>query len=161
AAGRCIEEYVDLVPMEPNYRIHFASGEWFDASRDLAKLGAQLDRIEPGAGARVPAFLKDAGYKDRVARERFVGRNFRHLFEFVTPRNLYELVKTDALANLFRRAARYFHDEHLRLAFTFQTMYLGISPLDAPAIYALLPYSELAEGIWYPRGGIYRLVEAM
>src|SRR5204863_8563582 len=48
-----------------------------------------------------------------------------------------------------------------RLAFTFQTMYLGISPLDAPAIYALLPYTELTEGIWYPRGGIYRLVEAL
>jgi phytoene desaturase len=40
-------------------------------------------------------------------------------------------------------------------------MYLGISPLDAPAIYALLPYTELVEGIWYPQGGIYRLIEAM
>jgi phytoene desaturase len=40
-------------------------------------------------------------------------------------------------------------------------MYLGISPLDAPAIYALLPYTELIEGIWYPEGGVYRLIEAM
>jgi phytoene dehydrogenase-like protein len=76
--------------------------------RDLEKLSAQLDRIEPGAGERLPAFLENAGYKYRVARERFVGRSFRHLFEFVTPRNLFYLLKTEALANRFRRAARYF-----------------------------------------------------
>lgn len=161
SAGRRVEEYLDLMPMEPNYRVHFADGAWFEASRELARMAPQLDQIEPGAGGRVAAFLDDAGYKYRIARQRFVGRNFRHLFEFLTPANLVYLIRTGALANLFRTTRRYFRDERLRLAFTFQTMYLGISPLDAPAIYALLPYTELVEGIWYPRGGIYRLVEAM
>ena len=161
AAGRRLEDYVDLLPMEPNYRVHFADGDWFDASRDLARMAPLVDRIERGAGARIPAFLEDAGYKYRIARERFVGRNFLHPLQFITPANLYYLLRTGALANLFRATRRYFRDERLRLAFTFQTMYLGISPLDAPAIYALLPYTELVEGIWYPRGGVYRLIEAM
>lgn len=161
AAGRRLEDYVDLIPMEPNYRVHFANGEWYEASRDIERMAGQVDRIEPGAGGRIAAFLTDAGYKYRIAREKFVGRNFLHPFQFITPANLYYLLRTEALANLFRRAGRYFKDERLRLSFTFQTMYLGISPLDAPAIYALLPYTELVEGIWYPRGGIYRLIEAM
>lgn len=161
SVGRRIDDYVELTAVEPNYRIHLPGGVSFEATRDLARLARQVDAIEPGAGGRVQAFLDDAGYKYRVAREQFVGRNFRHLGEFATPGNLRELVKTGALANLFRRTGRYFKDERLRLAFTFQTMYLGISPLDAPAIYALLPYTELVEGIWYPRGGIYRLIEAM
>lgn len=161
SVGRSIDDYVELTAVEPNYRIHLPGDVSFEATRDLRRLAQQVDAIEPGAGGRIGAFLDDAGYKYRVAREKFVGRNFRHLGEFVTLDNLRELVRTGALANLFRRTGRYFKDERLRLAFTFQTMYLGISPLDAPAIYALLPYTELVEGIWYPRGGIYRLIEAM
>jgi phytoene desaturase len=161
AADRRMEDYVTLRRLDPNYRVHLGDGRWFDASGDLARTAEEINAIEPGAGDRIPAFLADAGYKYRVARDTFVGRNFRHLFEFITPRNLYYLLRTEALANLFRMTRRYFRDERLRLAFTFQSMYLGISPLDAPAIYALLPYTELVEGIWYPEGGIYRLIEAM
>ena len=161
AAGRRIEDYVTFLPMDPNYRVHLGDGRWFDASRNLARMASSVNQIEQGAGTRIAVFLKDAGYKYRIAREKFVGRNFLHLFQFLTPANLYYLLRTEALANLFRTAGRYFRDEHLRLAFTFQTMYLGISPLNAPAIYALLPYTELAEGIWYPAGGVYRLIEAM
>lgn len=161
SAGRKLEDYVKLLPMEPNYRVHFADGAWFDASRDLGRMARQVDAIEPGAGSRIEPFLRNAAYKYRIARRQFVGRNFRHLFQFLTLTNLYYLVRTGALANLFRTTRRYFRDERLRLAFTFQTMYLGISPLDAPAIYALLPYTELVEGIWYPEGGIYRFIEAM
>lgn len=159
--GRRIEDYVELIPMEPNYRVRFANGQQYDATRDIARMAAMVDQIEPGAGGRIQAFLDDAAFKYQVARSDFVGRNFLHLFQFVTPRNLYLLLKTEALANLFRRSTRFFQDERLRLSFTFQTMYLGISPLDAPAIYALLPYTELVEGIWYPRGGIYCLIDAL
>jgi phytoene desaturase len=66
--------------MEPNYRVHLAAGDSFDASRDLTRMAAEVDRIEAGAGARIPAFLEDAAYKYRVAREKFVGRNFLHPF---------------------------------------------------------------------------------
>lgn len=161
AAGRRLSDYLDLIKVEPNYRIHFAGGVSFDASSDLAAMGRAIDKIEPGAGQRLPAFIRDAGYKYRIARERFIGRNFTNPFQFATPRNLVELIRTGALRDLFGQAGRFFDDERLRLAFTFQTMYLGISPLRAPAIYALLPYTELAEGIWFPRGGIYELIVAM
>jgi phytoene desaturase len=161
SAGRELSEYVDLVQVRPNYRITFGDGVAFDASTDLSALAQALDRIEPGADRRLRPFLRDAGYKYRIARERFISRNFLTGAQFATPRNLVELFRTGALRNLFRYAGRFFHDERLRLAFTFQTMYLGISPLSAPAIYALLPYTELAEGIWYPRGGVYELMLAM
>jgi phytoene desaturase len=161
AAGRRIEDYVEIAPVSPNYRVTFEDGTSFEATTDRQAMAAALDRIEPGAGQRLAGFLADAGYKYHVARERFISRNFIRPTDFITPRNLVELIRTGALRNLFRHAGRFFRDERLRLALTFQTMYLGISPLDAPAIYALLPYTELAEGIWYPRGGIYALIDAM
>jgi phytoene desaturase len=90
-----------------------------------------------------------------------VERNFLHMGQFLSPGNLPRLLDTGALRRLGGHAARYFKDPRLQIAFTFQSMYLGLAPRDAPAVYALLPYTELAEGIWYPRGGMYRIVVAL
>lgn len=161
SVGRRLEDYLDLVRVRPNYRITFGDGTVLEVSDDRAAMIAQLERIEPGAGQRYGHFLNDAGFKYRVARRQFVERNFRHLFEFITPANLYYLFKTNTLHRLFPFSRRFFRDERLRIAFSFQTMYLGISPYDAPAVYSLLPYTEIAEGIWFPRGGMYQIVRAL
>ena len=49
----------------------------------------------------------------------------------------------------------------LKTAFTFQDVYMGLSPFDAPATFSLMPYTELAHGVWYPKGGMYRVVKAL
>jgi phytoene dehydrogenase-like protein len=61
----------------------------------------------------------------------------------------------------YRNTSRFFKDERLKAAFTFQNMYLGLSPYDAPATYSLLQYTELAEGVWYPMGGMYAGIQAL
>ncbi|MCS6801818.1 MAG: phytoene desaturase family protein [Chloroflexota bacterium] len=160
-AGRTLDDYVELVRLEPNYRIHFADGTHLDLTANLAAQIEELARFTDRPGERLLGYLADAAYKYRVARERFVERNFFSFAEFATVPNLVEVLKTNSLGSLYDHVGRYFDDERLKLAFTFQTMYLGISPHDAPAIYALLPYTELAEGIWYARGGMYRVVEAL
>jgi phytoene desaturase (3,4-didehydrolycopene-forming) len=81
--------------------------------------------------------------------------------------------------SVYTRAAKYFKSERLRRVFTFASMYLGVSPLfcfgltaeltmlvemspyDAPGTYSLLQYTELAEGIWYPRGGFHKIPETL
>jgi len=55
----------------------------------------------------------------------------------------------------------YFKHPHLKAAFTFQDMYLGLSPFDAPSTYSLLQYMELVDGVWYPFGGMYRIIESL
>lgn len=160
-AGARLEDYVDMVRMSPNYRISFDDGPSLTMTPDLEALSAEIEAIEPGSGARLHAFLEQAGLNYRFSRDYFVERNFHSLREFLTPKHLQLLIKTRALRRLFDEAGTYFKDERLRLAFTFQTMYLGGPPTEAMAIYSLLPYTELVDGIWYPKGGIYRLVEAM
>jgi phytoene desaturase len=161
SAGRDLDDYVELVRLEPNYRVHFADGSHLDLTANLAAQIEELARFTDRPAERLLGYLGDAAYKYRIARERFVERNFFSLGEFATLPNLVEVLKTGSLGSLYDHVGRFFDDERLKLAFTFQTMYLGISPHDAPAIYALLPYTELAEGIWYARGGMYRIVEAM
>src|SRR5207342_1781615 len=57
--------------------------------------------------------------------------------------------------------ARYFRDERLQRIFSFQALYAGVSPARALAIYAVISYMDLVEGVWYPVGGMNALPTAM
>jgi phytoene desaturase len=63
--------------------------------------------------------------------------------------------------NHYRNMSAYFDDPRLRAAFTFQDVYMGLSPFEAPATFSMMPYTELAHGVWYPKGGMYSIVEAL
>ena len=65
------------------------------------------------------------------------------------------------LQNLAKKVERTFEDERLRMLFSFQTMYLGLSPYDAPWVYSTLAYMEYGEGIWYPQGGLPAVTDAI
>lgn len=161
-AGDDFDRRVSMVKMEPNYRAQFADGSTLDMSSDLARMVPQLEAIEPGVAPRYYAFLRDAGLKYRYGRHEFVEKNFLKATDFFTLRNLGLLGTLGATTKLYTHVSRYFRDPRLRQVFSMQTMYLGISPFEAPAVYTLLPYTELAQdGLWFTRGGTYALPRAM
>jgi phytoene desaturase len=161
AAGRRVEDYLTLERCDPNYRIHFRDGSALTVTSDLERMARELERFEPGSFPRYLAFLARGHVQYRTSLDRFVGRNFDHLGQFLTPASLRGIVAVRAHRRMYPEVARYFRDDRLRAALTFQTMYLGISPYRSPAVYGLLPYTELAGGIWYPRGGLHALPLAL
>src|SRR5215203_1843200 len=162
SAGRDLDDYVKLMPLDANYRVTFGDGDALTIRRTLPELIKELERIEPGVTPRFYRFLEDACHKYRLGRSEFVERDFEKAKDFFGVRNLRLLLKTRAVNNYYRRVSKYFDSDKLRQAFSLQTMYLGLSPFEAPAVYSLLPYTELAEdGLWFPEGGMYSLVEAM
>lgn len=161
ACGRRLADYLDLVRCDPNYRIHFRDGSAVTFTTELTQMAQELEGIEPGSFARYLEFLALGQVQYRTSLERFVGRNFDHLGQFLTPANLREVLRVRAHRFMYPEVSRRFRDPRLRAALSFQTMYLGISPFEAPAVYGLLPFAELAIGIWYPRGGMYRIALAL
>jgi phytoene desaturase len=162
AAGRDLDDYVRLIPLDGQYRVTFGDGDSLTVRRTLPELIKELERIEPGVTPRFYRFLEDACRKYRIGRSEFVERDFEGARDFFGLRNLKLLFRTRALNNYYRSVSRFFRTEKLRQAFSLQTMYLGLSPFEAPAVYSLLPYTELAEdGLWFPEGGMYSLIEAM
>jgi phytoene desaturase len=161
-AGRELEDYVRLTPITSNYRVNFGDGDVLRIHRALPELIKELERIEPGVTPRFYRFLADSCLRYRLGRSEFVERDFETAKSFFGLRNLNLLLKTKAVSNYYESVASYFETDKLRQAFSLQTMYLGLSPFEAPAVYTLLPYTELAEdGLWFPEGGMYSLVEAM
>jgi phytoene desaturase len=161
ALGEKMSDHLDLRRIDPTYKVHFDDGLRLELTSDIGAMQAQLDRVDPTAFSGFLNYLAEGNRHYKMSIEKFVGRNFRNLFEYFSPANLPLLFKLKALQKHYANAGRYFKDGRLKAAFTFQNMYLGLSPYDAPATYSLLQYTELAEGVWYPMGGMYAAIQAL
>ena len=159
--GRALGAYLDLVQLEPNYRVHYPDGRTLDVTSRLNAMLEQVERIEPGAGPQLLRFLAATSQLYRIGLDGFVDRNVHHRRDFLSLRNALLLVRGGAMRRLERLVAGFFRSEALRHTFSFQSLYLGLSPFEAPAIYGLLPYTEIAGGLYFPRGGMHALPRAL
>lgn len=161
ALGERMADQLELRRVDPTYHIRFADGADLALTNDLNSMQTQLEAAEPGSFGAMLRYLVEGHDAYHLAMGRLVGRNFLNLGEYFSPRNMPLLVKLKPLVKHYDNVSRYFRDPHLRAAFSFQNMYLGLSPFDAPATYTLLQYTELADGVWFPKGGIYRVIESL
>jgi len=161
SVGRRMSDYLELTQCAPNYRIHFRDQKALTFSTDLVQMQRELEGVEPGSFQKYLKFLALGEDQYRTSLESFVGRNFDSPAEMFTPSNLKKVLRIKAHRTMYPEVSRYFRNEGLRAALTFQTMYLGISPFESPAVYGLLPYTELAVGIWFPKGGMFAVPRAL
>ena len=159
ALGKKVQDRLDLRRIDPTYRIRWNDGSELGLTANLIDLQAQLEAIEPGSFGGLLNYLAEGSRHYHVSLEKFIGRNFLNIFEYLNIRNLPLIFSAKALVKHYPNASRYFSNPRLRAAFTFQDMYLGVSPFDALATYSLLQYTELADGVWYPIGGMYRIIQ--
>ncbi len=157
--GRRLEDYLTLVQVDPCYRIHFPDGTSHDRSSVINRLIEECEVLEPGCGPNLLAYLARTSemYRDGL---RFIGRNMHRPAAMLDLANL-GILTSGALGDLQKMIRRYFRDERMQQSFSFQTLYLGLSPYESLAIYSLLPYVEVAGGIFYPMGGMFQLALAL
>lgn len=161
SVGRRLEDYLTLVRCDPNYRVTFRDGSTITLTSELTRMRDELERLEPGSFEPYLRFLAKGRDRHDTSLERFVGKHFDSLAQFLTPSNLPHIFRIGAHQTLFSQVSKSFSDERLRQTMSFQTMYLGVSPYEAPAVFSLLPYTELAVGIWYPIGGMGAIPRAL
>ena len=156
-----LRERLELRAVDPSYRLVFDDGDELSLTTDMKSLRDQLEAIEAGSFDGLQRYLQDGAQHYRIVAERMVSREFRHPFDYLRVGALGQLARGNLLANHYRRMSAYFDAPRLKSAFTFQDLYVGLSPFDAPAILSLLSYTELAHGVWYPADGMYSIVEAL
>jgi phytoene desaturase len=159
--GERMEDYLELKRVDPTYRIHFDDGSSLDLTSNLNSMQSQLEQIEPGSFRAFLKYMCEGIKHNHLAVEGIAGQNFDSIFDYFRPSNLSKFIRLKATTKHYTNIGRYFKDPRLKAAFTFQDMYLGISPFDAPATYSLLQSTELTDGVWYPKGGLYRIIEAL
>jgi len=159
--GRCREDYLELLPIDPAYRITFNNGKTFDFSRDLKVLEKELLKFGKEEVAGFYRFLIEAGESFRFSMPNFINRPANDLSRLVRPKVLSFLFESKPWRSVYDVVAQYVKSPELRMAFSFQTLYLGISPLECTSIYTILPYIDLVHGIFYPKGGMHQIPLAL
>ncbi|GME65441.1 phytoene dehydrogenase [Neofusicoccum parvum] len=155
-------EGVHLLKCEPNYNLWFGDGHSFELSTDLARMKREIEKWEGKDGfERYLRFLQEAHRHYELSVTHVLKRNFTTLLSMARWSFLKHLLELHPFESIYSRASKYFWTERLRRVFTFGSMYMGMSPFDAPGTYSLLQYTELAEGIWYPEGGFHKVVDAL
>ncbi|MBS1788789.1 MAG: phytoene desaturase [Acidobacteria bacterium] len=160
-AGRNFHEYVQLLPVEPSVGFQWPDGTRFTLSSNLPDLLEACEGVEPGVRPSVLAFLRDAEIKYRTAFDKLVNRNADNPLTWLSACSLNELRHLSVWRSLDSELRRFFRSRYLREAFGAYGMYLGGSPYDLPGLFSILPYGELAYGLWLPKGGIYSLVSGI
>ncbi|KAH9828098.1 Phytoene dehydrogenase [Teratosphaeria destructans] len=156
------KEGIELRKCEPNYRIWFHDGQQVELSSDLAVMKREIERWEGREGfERYTSWLGESGRHYELSVEHVLLQNFESLKSMLRWGFLSRVLILHPFESIWTRASKYFWSERLRRVFTFGSMYMGMSPFDAPGTYSLLQYTELAEGIWYPVGGFWRIVEGL
>jgi phytoene desaturase len=161
ALGVSMHERLALRRVDPTYHLVFDDGSRLALTSDMARLRDQLESVEAGSFQGLRRYLKEGERHYRLVLENLVERDFRRVTDFFNIRNAPLLFQLKPLVNHYRNMSYYFGEPRLKSAFTFQDMYMGLSPFEAPATYSLMPYSELAHGVWYPQGGMYRVAETL
>ncbi|PHH82736.1 hypothetical protein CDD82_4992 [Ophiocordyceps australis] len=156
------QEKIHLVKCEPNYRIWFADNTSFENSTNLDRMRLQIEPLEGKNGfQRFLAFMKEAGQHYDLSMAHILSRNFANYASMLHSKLLASIVQMHISESVYSRASRYFSSDKLRRVFTFNSMYLGMSPYEALGTYSLLQYTELAHGIAYPIGGFQKVLDAL
>lgn len=157
--GRRVSDYLTLLPVEPMYRlVHGAHS--IDVHSDTSRMRSELAAKYPGEESGLARFL-DRERRRLAALYPCLQGDYPTLRSLLQPAVVRALPHVNLHRSLFDTVGRYFRSDFLRLAFSFQSAYLGMSPWDCPGGFAIIPYVEHAYGIHHVRGGIGQLCRAM
>ncbi len=159
--GTSVAEQLVLERVDPTYRLVFNEGSQLALTSDARAMKPQLETFERGSFENLQRYLREGKRHYQLVLERLVNRSCRNASDLFSVQSLELIYRVKPLVNHYRNMASYFADPRLKAAFTFQDIYMGLSPFDAPATFSMMPYTELAHGVWYPRGGMYSVVERL
>jgi len=151
----------DIRSLDDSYRIYFDDKEVLTFSTDENKMRMQLERIEPGSFQQSQKYVKKGYEIFQIGISRLLERNFDHLFQFANFKNIGLLIKLKTYISNYRYVKKYFRHPHLRMAYSFQNIYVGQSPFHSPALFSMVPAAELKEGTFSPEGGMFAIVQKL
>lgn len=158
-SGHAMSEDVELIAVNPFYRLNWADGTNFDYTNDDTVLRQEIAKLDPGDIAGYARFLE---YSRGVYEEGYVKLGSKAFLDFASMiKAAPALVKYQAWRSVYSIVSGFVKNEKLRQALSFHTLLVGGDPMKTSSIYALIHKLERDGGVWFAKGGTNRLVAGM
>ena len=159
-SGLRIEDYVKLVRLPENTRVHFWDGTHLDTHWDQKKMRAEIERLNPALGAKYDAWFERSRAKYQVAYGTFMAHPADSL-AYYNPFRLLPAAKFKPWQTLYSHLNETFHDDRISYAFSYPSKYLGLHPTTCSSVFSIIPFLELEFGVWHVLGGFRALAQGM
>ncbi len=159
ACARNSSDYLNFTLLDPMYQLDFRD-RTIQISSNKEKMKAELRRAFPGAENGLDKFYS----RERKRYEKIIPnlyKEYSSLLAFLSPKVLSAIPTFFSGGSIYDNLGNYFKEEKLRVCFTFQSKYLGMSPWECPAAFTIIPFIEHEFGIYHVEGGLNKISEAM
>jgi phytoene desaturase len=159
--GKSTSDYYQLERLNPSYRIYYGANDYLDIPAPMEELMALFERLEPGSASNLQKFLEEARFKYETGIKKLVYKPGLSITELLDRQVLAGLLRLQVFTSLSAHVRKYFKHPRLIQLLEFPVIFLGATPQQTPALYSLMNYADMVLGTWYPKGGMYKIVEAM
>lgn len=157
--GRNIHDYVELIDLNPMYQLIFHDKK-INMTRDRDEMIRQINKLFPGNEGGFQKYMHETNRKLETLAP-VLQSSMNRYTDLLQPKVLKALGELEIGKSLIDTLSRYYKQEELQLAFTFQAKYLGMSPWESPGAFSILSYIEHAYGVYHIKGGLNKLTQAM
>lgn len=163
ALGADPRRYYEVRPVDPLYRCTFADGSELRVRAGREAMAAEIAAVcgpaEAAAFHRFADWLTDLYQLEMPS---FIDRNYDSPLDLARPLGpALRLLRLGGLQRLARKVRSFFADERLHRVFGFQSLYAGLAPMEALAIYCVITYMDAIAGVHHPVGGMRAVPEAL
>jgi phytoene desaturase len=159
--GKSVCQYYELIRLDPSYRVVFGENDYVDMPADIEGLYELFESIEKGSSVKLKKFLSDAEFKYNVGMNSLVHKPSKSLMEFATPEVMKGMFKLKLFQSFSKYVRSYFKNPKLVKILEFPVLFLGAKPEQIPALYSLMNYADIQLGTWYPKKGMFSVIEGI
>lgn len=159
--GEDMNNWLTLEPVKPLYRTFFADGSQLDVHSDTEQMASELEKvIGPSEAAGYRKYVNFVSDLYKYEMRNFIDRNIDSPVDLIS-KDLVKLISLGSFRKLAPKVEQYLKDDRTQRIYSFQSMYAGLSPYDALAIYAVIAYMDSVAGVFFPKGGMHAVPAAM
>ena len=158
--GKKVNDYYTLQRLDPSYRIYYEDGP-IDIPANYKELRNLFEKLEQGSAIQLDAFLEEAAYKYKTGIQNLVLKPGLSITEFIDWDVAKGLFRLDLFSSMKKHVASYFNNPKLRELMEFPVLFLGALAEETPALYSLMNYADIKGGTWFPKGGMYSIIDGM
>ena len=160
-AGVRMEDYLEMDLVKPFYSLFYPGGKRVKPDESLLNLVEYLESLPGNQVSSYLSYLSGTYRKFHIASRFFLYRNFNSIRDILRPSLLRALWKLHTFHSAHREIGKYTDNPEIRSMLSFQTLYIGVTPRQGPSIYSIIPMIQNLYGVWFPKGGMAAVAEAL